>query len=148
MCGGASIAVLLQLRHLRLEVSLWHCSLAREPVALAVSGLLCASLLLAGCGRNDVFDRPVLPHGSLQALRQASQLEGLQVTLEKPSMQDMELLTSLSGLRKLAIPHCFHEVDDPHHAAVRCIIQRAMPLVSMVKTDLLEYEESFEWGFV
>ena len=107
--------------------------------------VLLSCLVVVG---NSVFHRPVLPLGSLQALRQASQLEGLQVTLEKPSMQDMELLTSLSGLRKLAIPHCFHEVDDPHHAAVRCIIQRAMPLVSMVKTDLLEYEESFEWGFV
>ncbi|GAB4813911.1 hypothetical protein N2152v2_000957 [Parachlorella kessleri] len=82
-----------------------------------------------------------------QGLRRSSQLEALQACLVKPNTQDMELITSLPGLRKVVIAHDNEDLDDPHCADARSIVQRALPHVALVEDEVLESLDFFEWAF-
>ncbi|GAB4813924.1 hypothetical protein N2152v2_000970 [Parachlorella kessleri] len=64
-----------------------------------------------------------------KALRQSSKLEVLQLSLPNPSIQDMDVITSLPALRKLLVYG--YEVGDPVATAMLNVCRRAMPQVEV-----------------
>ena len=82
--------------------------------------------------------------GLAQVLRQASKLEVLQVCLPHPTIQDMDLITSLPALRKLFIYG--REASEPLANAMLSLSRRAMPRVEVLLDADNEYfgEEFFK----
>ncbi|GAB4813906.1 hypothetical protein N2152v2_000952 [Parachlorella kessleri] len=89
-----------------------------------------------------------------QVLRQASNLEALQVWLEIPSASDVELITSLPALRKISLPIGVGAVEadrDPYghgarraqRAAAGCAIRRAKPHIHLEEPAFALHTEDF-----
>ena len=89
---------------------------------------------------------------ALQALKEASKLEALQV-LSAASVKDLDLISSLPALKKLTV--ATREVtDDSYGAAIQRLEQRALPTMLLLKADNLKRYYQFlgrgfffEWAF-
>ncbi|GAB4813928.1 hypothetical protein N2152v2_000974 [Parachlorella kessleri] len=85
---------------------------------------------------ND--ERAAVPKG----LRQASKLEVLQVMWSNPTIEDMDVLTSIPALRKLFVYGYSWRASDPVGSAVLNLSRRALPQVEVV-LDAADFGEEF-----
>ena len=84
----------------------------------------------------------------VQVLRQASQLEVLQVLFERPTLRDLDLLSSLPALRKLVILHEWRAGDPVINATLR-LARLALPQVEvslMADADEDPDEQFIDWA--
>ncbi|GAB4817245.1 hypothetical protein N2152v2_004291 [Parachlorella kessleri] len=76
-----------------------------------------------------------------KALRQSSKLEVLQVSLMHPTIQDIDVITSLPALRKLFVQGC--RARDPDGRSLLNMARRAAPQVEVVLDADDSYGEEF-----
>ncbi|GAB4813925.1 hypothetical protein N2152v2_000971 [Parachlorella kessleri] len=99
-----------------------------------------AGLRAFGCCLLDI---DVRRGDLLKGLRQSSKLEVLQVHWDEPTIQFMDVITSLPALRRLSMQYWERKEDSVTNAWLN-VSRRTMPQVEILLNDFLRCEEFFK----